>query len=314
MKYIKYCLLLAIFFLGFTSLVFAQPQTFERNNDNNYLVHKDIKVTSSNLNNIRDTYAVDAKEKVYDFAQILTDDEEAQLKSKLESFIKDSNMDAVIIIDNLNYGNDFSYNTFASDFYDYNDFGIDFEHYSGILFLRDANSSFPYFNIYAFGNAQLYYSSERMEIMLDNILNSFSGFNSTGGYYTFIEQINTYYNMGIPEEMNHYYIDENGFLVKEFVPPIMLSIIIAAIVTIIVVSILVNKNKMIKKATKALNYLDINSINFTVKHDKFIRDSISSYTVSSSSGSSGSGFGGGSGRSSMGSSGRGFSSGSGRRG
>lgn len=308
MKYIKYSLIFVIAFIGFIPLIFAKPQTFERNENNNYLINKDIDITTSNLYNIKNTYAVDAKEKVYDFSEILSDEEKIQLKSKLEEFIELSDMDAVIIIDNLNYGNNYPYGTFASDFYDYNDFGINFEHYSGVLFLRDANSSSPFFYIYAFGDAQLYYSSERMESILDNIQMNFSGYSSTGGYHTFIDEITKYYKMGIPKEMKHYFINEKGILVKEYVPPILLAIGIATVVTIIVISILVGKNKMIKRETKALNYLDINSVNFTVKQDKFIRDSISSYTISSSSG------GGGGRSSSIGSSGRGFSGGSGRRG
>ena len=68
--------------------------------------------------------------------------------------------------------------------------------------------------------------------------------------------------------------------------------------------ILVNKNKMIKRATKAAEYMDKKSVNYSVKNDRFITSRTTSYTVSSSSG----------GGSRGGSSGRGFSSGGGRHG
>ena len=302
----KFLLILFLFFFSLNVCIASSKE--DRKALDNYGVNKNIKVTDNNLDDILDTKVADASLKVYDYADILTDDEETKLKKEALDFYKETGFDIVILTDSFyNYDDEDNYE-YAQNFYDYNDFGINFEHYSGVLFLRDANSSSPFFNIYAFGDAQLYYSSERMESILDNIQMNFSGYSSTGGYHTFIDEITKYYEMGIPKEMKHYYIDEKGMLVKEYVPPILLAIGIATVVTIIVVSILVGKNKMIKRETKALNYLDINSVNFTVKQDKFIRDSISSYTISSSSGGSG-------GRSSsIGSSGRGFSGGSGRRG
>ena len=74
-------------------------------------------------------------------------------------------------------------------------------------------------------------------------------------------------------------------------------------------SIMVKKNKMVAKATKATEYLDRQSIKYTEKHDDFITSHVSSYRISSSSGGSGGGF-----SSSGGSSGGGHSSGGGRHG
>ena len=73
-------------------------------------------------------------------------------------------------------------------------------------------------------------------------------------------------------------------------------------------TVLVNKNKMVKKASKADNYLITNSIQYSVKEDKYSHSRTSSYRVSSSSG------GGGGHSSSHGSSGGGHSSGGGRHG
>ena len=68
---------------------------------------------------------------------------------------------------------------------------------------------------------------------------------------------------------------------------------------------------MVKKSTKADEYLITNSINFSIKEDKYTHSRTSSYRMSSSSGSSRSGGGR---SSSRGSSGRGHSRGGGRHG
>ena len=68
--------------------------------------------------------------------------------------------------------------------------------------------------------------------------------------------------------------------------------------------ILVSKNKMVRKAITANEYLDKGSINYTQSMDQFVRSHTTHYTVSSSSGGGGHG----------GSSGGGHSSGGGRHG
>jgi hypothetical protein len=78
-------------------------------------------------------------------------------------------MDMVFVSINLPYTIDKQNEEFAADFYDYNDFGINFESYSGVLLLRNTYEQDPYFNVYMFGKAQLYYSFARSESMLDNM-------------------------------------------------------------------------------------------------------------------------------------------------
>ena len=75
---------------------------------------------------------------------------------------------------------------------------------------------------------------------------------------------------------------------------------------------MIKKNKMVKVATRASEYLDSSSVHYTEKSDRFIHSHTSSDTVSESSG--GSGGGGFSGGSRSGSSGDGHGGGGGRRG
>lgn len=298
-------LLIVILSFVFISSVSASTKTYPRLDSNNYGVNKDIKINSNNLDNVQSTYLVDASEKVYDFADILTDDEEDDVYELISEFISLTNMDMVFLSIDMPYSYDSKHDEYASQFYDYNDFGIDFNNYSGILLLRNDYNFSRYYNIYAFGDAQLYFSHNRLENILDTIYNDFVSKDYYDGISTFVSMSSSYYESGIPNEMKNYYIDLNGFLVKNYVVPIMPCFIGSSIITLIVMLILVKKNKMVKKASKATEYLDISSINYSVSNDQFINSHTSSYTVSSSSGGGGS---------RSGSSGRGFSSGGGRHG
>lgn len=285
----------------------ALVETFDRTSDNNYGVNKHWNINDSNMSNVTSTPYVDAKDKIYDFSDILTEDEEKILYTKINNFISTTNMDMVIVTYNLPYTIDSKNEIFAADFYDYNDFGIDFDKYSGVLLFRNTYELDRYYDIYTFGDAQLYFDYDRLNSTLDNIYYDFVNDSYLSGMSTFIRDMTTYYSEGIDSDYKDYYVDEDGFLHKKYTPPIFVAVIISSIVTTIVMIILINKNKMVKKASKADEYLITNSINYSLREDKYTHSRTSSYRVSSSSG-------GGGGGSSRGSSGGGHSSGGGRHG
>ena len=72
--------------------VYASTNTYERTEDN-LRINSRIKVTSANKYKILKTPSVDASEKVYDFAELLTDAEEETLRSLISVFIKNYDMD-----------------------------------------------------------------------------------------------------------------------------------------------------------------------------------------------------------------------------
>lgn len=286
-------------------------ETYDRTTLNNYGVNKSWNINSSNLNNVLNSYKVNANEKIYDFSDILTDEEESLLKQKIDSFIKKYNIDLVIFIDDLYYYSDYTNENYAVDFYDYNDFGINFDRYSGILLFRNTYSKDPYYDMYTFGNTQLYFDQNRYDDILDTIYNDIKSKNYYVGFSTFIDMVDSYYDKGIPSSMKGYEIDENGYLYEVYTIPWMPIIVISTIITVIVMIILIKKNKMVSKLTHANDYLDKNSINYRVKRDDFVNSYVRSYTRSSSSG----GHSGGSvGSSRSGSSGGGHSRGGGRHG
>ena len=311
MKEFRYLLLLVfIFFIGLVN-VNAQITTYERTEENHYGVNKKWTIGSDNLPNVLSTEYVDASDKIYDFAGILTDGEIKELKKKIDSFISKYDTELIILTVNEPYFYD-SYNeTLASDFYDYNDFGLNHENYDGILIYRNAYEEDPYYDIYTFGEAQLYFNQERYDDVLDSVYGSISNKLYLRGFSDFISYIKKYYRQGKPADMVFSYIDDMGYLHQGFVPPYFIASVFAFFITFIINAILVNLNKSVKQETSADIYLDMSTINFTLRKNKYRNSTTTSYTVSSSSGGSS---GGGGGHSSSGSSGGGHSSGGGRHG
>ena len=149
----------------------SNVKVIERNESNKWGVNKHWDINSSNLNNVKSVPYVDSNLKVYDFADILTDEEEKQIYSKIQDFIEKTNTDMVFVSIDMPYSYDSKNEDFAADFYDYNDFGINFDNYSGILLLRNDYSGDRYYDIYTFGDAQLYFDQSRYDDILDGIYN-----------------------------------------------------------------------------------------------------------------------------------------------
>lgn len=297
------------------TICYASTNTYERTEDN-LRVNKKWEIDRYNINDVLETPSVDASEKVYDFANILTDEEEKEVKELIDKFIKHTGFDLVFVSDSFTYSYDSQNEDYAANFYDYNDFGIDDEYYSGIVLFRNANSTDPYYGSYYFGEAQLYYSEDIYNEILDDIYSDFRSSNYLSGIKKFIKESTKYYDKGPAPGSENYYVDENGYLHyreganqvrPKYHPPIIQGLVIALIATAIVIGILVKKNFMIAQETKAREYLDQNSITYSVKQDQFISTHTTSYVRSSSSG--GSSGGGGGFHSSGGSSGGGHSGG-----
>lgn len=294
-----------------SNLVGENSFGYERTKNNNYGVNKKWIITNENKNDVLSTPYVNSSQKIYDYSDILTEEEENEIKELIDEYIRTTNMDMVVLTIDMpddNYFPDSVYDAYAANFYDYNDFGLNIEDYSGVLLLRDSDQYSPFYNVYMFGKAQLYYDVDRTEEMLSAIYPYFSTNDYLLGYKKFISMYTKYYNQGIPESNSNMTLDENGMMYVKYEPPIMLAILISSIVTIIVGFILVNKNKMIKKETYAYDYLNRNSIKYLKDNKILVSTNTTRHYNPPSSSSSG---GGGSIR---GSSGGGHSSGSGRRG
>lgn len=307
MKKIVIFLLICLFPL---SIVNASDDTYERKPENNYGSKKfDIDTENKKEHVLRTPY-VDVSKKVYDFAEILTDEEELDLREEIMDFIHEYDTELVIVTINMSYYKDSENEDYAADFYDYNDFGLDFEKYDGIVLLHNVYPKNNYYNIYTFGNAQLYFGDERYDTALDEIYTDLKSGNYYKGYIKFIDRMSYFYSQGRDKELKNYAVDKKGFLYKKFNIPWVFSFIISAIVTSIIMGVLISKNKMVKKAYYASEYLDKDSVTYRKNIDIFVTThTTKTYIPPSSSGGSS---GGGGHSSSSGSSGGGHSSGSGR--
>ena len=74
----------------------SDVKVFERTEKNNWGVNKKWNIDSANLSNVKSMPYVDASEKVYDFANILSDSEEKQIYSSIISFIEKYDMDMIL--------------------------------------------------------------------------------------------------------------------------------------------------------------------------------------------------------------------------
>jgi len=312
----RFLLLLLILFPCF---VFASTNTKSREDIENYGVTK-YKVTDKNKGYVLKTPFVDETEKIYDFSEILTEEEETKILERIKEFTSNTDFDLVILTKELPYSNDHDNEDYSADFYDFNSFDK-----NGILFFRNTYSSDPYFDLYSFGDAQLYFYDTRLNSILDDIYDNIHEGNYYDGIIQLIERLEEYYsegkledyfvdNDGMLRENDKYYIDKNGKLKRkyDYKVPILPSAIISLIITLIVISNMVKKNKMIRLATNASVYTNNNSINLTVNKDDLV-NSITNRVYMPPSDYSGGGSSGGH-SSSMGHSGGGHSSGGGRHG
>lgn len=267
--------------------VYASTNTYDRSILENYGVNKNVLNINSKLNSIMKTKKVDASEKIYDFSDILTDEEENLLKAKIDKFIEDNNMDMVIVTDSFSYSYDRQNEEYADDFYDYNDFGLNIEYYSGVLLFRNTNPADPYYHMSTSGNAQMYLNDSRINSILDDIYYDIKSHNYYEGFSKWITYTDNYVKSGLPSTASNYYLDNSGNMHKvrpKYRPPIALALLISLAVAGTIIAIMMSKNKMVKKARKASEYLDNNSINITKREDTFLRSHTTSYRISSSSG------------------------------
>lgn len=275
----------------------ASTNTYERSSDN-LLVPDYVTVTESNLNNILSTPAVDASEKVYDYADLFSEEEESSLYDQISSYISDSNFDMAIVTINSNSKG--SSQIYADDFYDYNAFGTDSSR-SGLLLLIDMDYREIY--IATTGAAISVYGNNRYNDILDYI----APFMTAANYYTassnFVKVATAYANLDSSDN-SRYTINGNGELVKD--NSYLWGVLIFTIIgTAIVMFIMVRMNKMVFKAASSREYLNKDTKEANVIKDSFKGSFVNKVKIDHDS-NSGGGIHSGSSGTSHGGGGRGF--------
>lgn len=274
-----FVLLISLFLLVLP--VYASTNTYSRTTTD-LKVPKKIKYKSSMEHNVLLTPSVNANEKIYDFAELLTEEEEKQLYDKVKEFIANTNLDLAIVTINTNVKD--STQEYADDFYDYNDFSVD-----GLAFVIDMQNRIFY--ISTAGKAMLYYDDYRIEYILSALDQEMYNHEYFNACNTLISQLTEYYNNGFSDNADKYVVI--GTQIYRKTPYLLLSII-AVVSATIGTLILALRNKKIKLATNSNDYFDNKSFEITKDTKEFISSNTSRVYIppadSGGGGSSGGGF------------------------
>jgi len=222
------------------------------------------------INNVQ---AFDTSLKVYDYAQVLTQEEEADLRRNINLYIANHNMDMALVT--VKYHTKTDTMNYADDFYDYNGFGIG-SNYDGVIFVIDFTFGYTDIWMSTTGKAISVYTDTRIDSILDSV-----AYKKNDGYYemfnAFIEKSNYYASEGIPT-YNDY--NDTGIDWSK-------TLIISVIIPTVIIIILILKNKMVKAATHASEYLVKDSVVINKKNARFVTTHTTSVRINDSSSSGG---------------------------
>ena len=278
----KKFLLVLFTFILFITPVYASTNTRERT-DEDLKVPNKVDLSIADRSAIMSTPSVDATEKIYDFADLYTDDEEQSLYDKVKTFIDTYNMDfAIVTISENNKASEVEY---SDDFYDYNDFDV-----NGLLFLIDMDNRQIYMS--TAGSAIRMYTDARIDYLMDNVYQYMTDKEYYEGTSKYITLLGDLAAKGVPTGSESFVSTGTIFLY---------SLIASAVITLIVMIILVKKNKLVSKANEAKAYLNKDSVKVDVVEERLVSthttktriESSSSGGSSTHSGSSGISHGGG---------------------
>lgn len=243
--------------------VLASDNTYIRSRDN-LLVPADVEVTEANLPEILTTPAVNATEKIYDFAQLLSFKEEQILLEQIQNYIKKTNLDLVIVtttaVANLNSLE------YADRFYKYNDFAN-----NGIIFVVYVGSEIEVYMAdqgEEGGLAFEAYTNSNIQVLTNYFTNDIAKKNDY--YYAmtnYMKNLNRIYN-------EKYYGVEEGKLSKTVLQWIVISI--ASSVSFITLAFLLyknSKNNHIRNKRFFIGKVDKSTLEIKTEVDDFVGSS-----------------------------------------
>ena len=272
----KRLLIILILFISLFGInVNASTKTYDRTEDN-LLVPDYVHVNEKNKSNILLTPAVDAKEKIYDFADIFTDNEERMLYTQVSTFIKYTNLDLAIVT--ISYNNKHNTPMYADDFYDYNEFGIG-DKRSGLLLLIDNDTKRLY--VTTTGEAINIYTDERVNTILNSVFEYYSSNEYYKGSSIFINYVLSYSKVS-PGKDSGYVISDTGEITKSR-KGILVAGIFAIIVTVISLFVMASKNKKARVAYTSYEYLRKDTLSTKIVADNFLGSSVTKEKIDNGS-------------------------------
>ena len=227
---------------------YASTKTFTRTKDKP-LVPGWVTVTDKNREEILSTPAVNASEKIYDYAELLSEAEEKKLLVKINEYIKNTGYD-LIFLTAKNLGKKDA-TTYMYNFYDYNDFGKN----GTLFFVNPTENGIGTYMITAGEDAAKLYTQDRIQKTLKHLYPEFKSGDTYKGAEVYIKICAGFYNVDRDKNAR---IDPAGNVIKSI--PWIELIIIAFAGTFIIMFVLIRKNKNALVTPEKINYLNTNSM------------------------------------------------------
>ena len=216
-----------------------------------------------------DVYAADNKEYVYDYADILTADEEAKLKEKCMKASKDCQCDFVIVTTKI--GHDYS----QMDNYMSNMLKTEGYSYDAIIYGVDMVSRAD--RIYTQGKAQTDISQSKLDNIRESCEDKFSDSDFYHGFTRFIRKTDICLTTSIMKKVTY---------------TLPVKILISAAVAIVAVAIMMHSAKA-KMTVSSIEYTKDHQFKVNDRRDIFINTTVTTRHIERSSGGGGGGGGGG---------------------
>ncbi len=205
MKYFKF--FIVMLFLISPYKVLASTNTFTRTIEKP-LVPADVLVREDNIQDIMKTPAVSASEKIYDYADLYSEQQEKDLFKKITEFIDESKIDVAIVTTNNQNG--YGIRDYAYNFYDYNDFKIE-----GIIFVISLEGPEPEIYMGNSGDSTGRVFSTYTGVRIGQILKYVYQDISIGHYYSatsnFVKIIKGFYDI---DRNGDYTVGEDGQVIR----------------------------------------------------------------------------------------------------
>jgi len=278
----KLLILITFILICFPCIVSASTNTLPRDENNLYVW--DTIDKNKYKNDILKTPRVDSSEKIYDFADLYTDEEEKKLFDRVNDYIEKNGVDLVILT--INENNKINTERYAEDFFIYNYFGTEDKKRTGIVFIIDMDGRNV--NIVTSGSAILYLDDNRINNILDDIVGYIGDKEYYDGTNVLMSKLEGY-GTSIPSSNSHITIDPNGKPVKVHRPNIFISLVGGVIVAWIFVASNKSKHKSIIQATDADLYMNTGKSSVAPPKDKLVSSVVTSHVISTSSNSGGGG-------------------------
>lgn len=207
------------------------------------------------------------EERLVDMADILSDEEEANVLSKLDAVSESQNMDVVVVtVDSLDGQSPMDY---ADHFYESNQYGYG-DDKDGILLLVAMNESKWWMTTSGFGITAI--TDAGIEYISERFLSDLSAGEYENAFVTFADSCDEFITQARTGEP--YDTDNLPKASFNFVLYAVISIAIGFIIAFIITSSMKSKLKTVRRQSAASEYVDKNSMNIVYANEFFLNRNV----------------------------------------